>query len=298
MTTTFSADPSVELIQTPPSPGTAGDPRRIVIVPPGGLELINVGQLWHYRELLFFLVWRDVKVRYKQTVLGAAWAVLQPAMMMIVFTIFFGRMAKMPSGGLPYPLFAFAGLLPWTFFSSAVSKAGNSVVASEELITKVYFPRLTIPFASVGASMVDFVCAFGLLIGMMAYYQVGLGWGLLMVPVVVGLITIAAIGIGTMLAALNVVYRDFRYLIPFMIQLGMFATPTIYMQPDAEPRGWLQILLDLNPMTNLIAAFRAAVLGGPFPWVGFLVSLGSVSLISILGCLYFRKVEDSFADII
>jgi lipopolysaccharide transport system permease protein len=146
--------------------------------------------------------------------------------------------------------------------------------------------------------MVDFVCAFGLLIGMMAYYQVGLGWGLLMVPVVVGLITIAAIGIGTMLAALNVVYRDFRYLIPFMIQLGMFATPTIYMQPDAEPRGWLQILLDLNPMTNLIAAFRAAVLGGPFPWVGFLVSLGSVSLISILGCLYFRKVEDSFADII
>jgi lipopolysaccharide transport system permease protein len=207
-------------------------------------------------------------------------------------------MAKMPSGGIEYPLFAFAGLLPWTFFSAAVTKAGNSVVASEELITKVYFPRLAIPFASVGACLVDFAFAFVLLIGMMAFYRVAPGWGLLMVPVVVVLITVAAVGIGTMLAALNVVYRDFRYLVPFLVQLGIFATPSIYMAPASQPQGWLRVLLELNPMTNLIVAFRAATLGGPFPWVSLLVSLVYVSLLCLVGCLYFRKVEDDFADII
>jgi lipopolysaccharide transport system permease protein len=298
MVSMLTVEATDEVVSSPPEAASRGNLNNTVIVPPRGWELINVRELWQYRELLFFFTWRDVKVRYKQTALGAAWAVLQPAMMMVVFTVFFGRMAHMPSGELPYPLFAFAGLLPWTFFSAAVSKAGNSVVADEELITKVYFPRLAIPFASIGASLVDFVVAFSLLVGMMAYYRVAPGWGLLMLPVVVLLITAAAMGIGTMLSALNVVYRDFRYLIPFLVQLGMFATPTIYMQPGTQPKGWIYVLLNLNPMTSLIAAFRAAALGGPFPWHSFTISSAFVVLLSVVGCFYFRKVEDSFADII
>src|SRR5438270_7671091 len=169
---------------------TTEPPPTTVIRPPTGWQLINFAELWHFRDLLYFLAWRDVKVRYKQTVLGAAWAVLQPALMMVVFTIFFGRMAHVSSGGLEYPVFAFAGLLPWTFFATAIASAGNSVVQSERLITKIYFPRLAIPFAAVGAAAVDFVIAFGLLLGMMAYYSVVPGVGLLLLPVIVGLIAL------------------------------------------------------------------------------------------------------------
>lgn len=203
-----------------------------IIEPPSGWQLINFHELWKYRELCGFLVWRDVKVRYKQTLLGATWAVLQPLLMMIVFTIFFGRMAGVKSGGFPYPLFAFAGLLPWTFFSTAIANAGNSVVGSERLITKIYFPRLAIPFASVGAALVDFAIAFGMMIVLMIWYQVVPTIAWLMVPLVVALIALAALGVGTLLAALNVAYRDFRYVIPFLVQLWMFATPTVYMQPE------------------------------------------------------------------
>src|SRR2546427_12266633 len=186
-------------------------------------------------------------------------------MMMVVFTIFFGRMAGVPSGDLPYPLFVYAGLLPWTFFATAVANAGNSVVGSERLITKIYFPRLAIPFASVGAAVVDFGVAFGLLIVLMLWYGVLPGVGILFLPLVVGLMVLAATGVGTLLAALNVAYRDFRYVIPFLIQLWLFATPTIYMQPaatDTAPRAAMLI----NPMAGLVAAFRAATLGGPLPW--------------------------------
>jgi lipopolysaccharide transport system permease protein len=304
-----------------------------VIEPPSGWQLVNVAELWKFRELLGFLVWRDVKVRYKQTLLGAAWAVLQPLLMMIVFTIFFGRMAGVNSGGMPYPLFAFAGLLPWSFFSTAISQAGNSVVGSERLITKIYFPRLAIPFASVGAALVDFTIAFGMMVVLMAWYRVVPTLAILLVPAIVMLITLAALGMGTLLAALNVAYRDFRYVIPFLVQLWMFATPTVYMQPAeyaaprqqvtadvadhaaAAPRtaanattdtagyqravpDYVHTLMNLNPLVGIIAFFRAAVLGGTLPWVSLGWSALGSAVMFIVGCLYFRHVEDSFADII
>jgi lipopolysaccharide transport system permease protein len=303
----------------------------IKIRPPRGWQLINARELWQYRELLYFLTWRDVKVRYKQTVLGAAWAVLQPALMMVVFTIFFSRMAHVDSGGWPYPLFAFAGLLPWTFFSTAIASAGQSVVGSERLITKIYFPRLAIPFASVGAALVDFVVAFGMLAALMVWYRVPPTWNLLWVPATVLLLSLAATGVGTLLAALNVAYRDFRYVIPFLVQVWMFATPTVYMQPNtgiatssagtpvaetvsAEARaahpsaaatsgaqadgGSWRALLNLNPLTGIVAFFRASVLGGPLPWSMFWWSAVEVFAVCLIGCFYFRRVEDSFADII
>jgi len=239
-----------------------------------------------------------VKIRYKQTVLGAAWAILQPVMMMIVFTIFFRRMAGVSSGDVPYPLFAFAGLLPWTFFASAIGNAGNSVVGSERLITKIYFPRLAIPFASVGAALVDFLIALGLLLGMMLWYGILPGAGALLSLALFGAIVLAALGMGTLLAALNVAYRDFRYVIPFMLQIWMFATPTLYMQPSAESAGRLQTFMTLNPMNGLIAAFRNAVLGNPIAWSQFGTSAAIALVMLLAGCLYFRKVEDSFADVI
>src|SRR5262245_61063261 len=193
-------------------------PDVVVIRAPAGWGAVNVRELWRFRELLFFLVWRDVKVRYKQTVLGVAWAVLQPLLMMAVFTVFFGRLAGLPSADLPYPLFALAGLLPWMFFATGLASAGNSVVSNERLITKIYFPRLTVPFAAVGAAAVDFVVASGLLLILMLAYGVVPGWSMLLAPVAFLFIGIAAAGFGTLLAALNVRYRDFRYVIPFLCQ--------------------------------------------------------------------------------
>lgn len=271
-----------------------------LIEPPRGWQLVNLRELWRFRDLLYFLTWRDVKVRYKQTVLGAAWAVLQPLLMMIVFTIFFGRLANVSSGDLPYPIFAFTGLLPWTFFATAIASAGNSVVGSERLITKVYFPRLAVPFAAVGAAIVDFVIASALLAILMIAYGIVPGFGLVLAPVIYIVIVLAAIGVGTLLAALNVAYRDFRYVIPFLVQLWMFATPTVYMQPGAsgEGSGALRVLLALNPITGLIAAFRASVVGTPIPWDALAVSTVAVAAVLVMGCFYFRRVEDSFADII
>lgn len=268
------------------------------IRPAAGWQPVNARELWQYRELLYFLVWRDVKVRYKQTLLGAAWAILQPMIMMVVFTIFFGRMAGMSSGDLPYPIFCYLGLLPWTFFSTAVTNAGNSVVGSERLITKIYFPRLAVPFAAVGASVADFVIAFTLLVGMMFWYGVHPGATSLMVPVIFMVITLMAMGVGTLLAGLNVAYRDFRYVIPFLVQVWMFATPTIYMQPGKSGGGALHAVLALNPMTGLIAAFRAACRGGAIPWGQFGLSAGCAVAVFLLGCLHFRRMERSFADII
>jgi lipopolysaccharide transport system permease protein len=309
--------------RTEPTPA----PVVMRIRPAEGWQWINFGELWQYRELIGFLTWRDVKVRYKQTLLGAAWAILQPLLMMVVFTIFFGRMAGVPSGELPYPLFAYAGLLPWMFFATAITTAGNSLVGSERLITKVYFPRLAVPFAAVGAAVVDFVVAFGLLAAMMAYYRVVPGPGILLAPLVFAAIALAALGVGTLLAALNVSYRDFRYVLPFLVQLWMFATPSVYMQDAVEPdaavgrpsasavatdpgRAYAAVAdrrsagpivraaLALNPMTWLIAAFRASVLGGPIDWVRLAISATSALLALVLGCAYFRRVEDDFADII
>ncbi len=278
-----------------PSPDAAD---VIVIRPSSGWQAVNFRELWRYRELLYFLVWRDVKVRYKQTALGAAWAVLQPLLMMAVFTLFFGRMAGLSSGDIPYPLFAYAGLLPWTFFATAVAQSGNSVVGSERLVSKIYFPRLAIPFAPVGAAAVDFVIACGLLGLMMAWYGVAPGWGLLLAPLVLASLALMALGVGTLLAALNVRYRDFRYVIPFLLQFWMFATPPVYMQPGGALSAPLQVVLALNPLSGLVAGFRAACLGGPFPWDLFAVSVVSSVLVFLGGCLYFRRAEDAFADVI
>jgi lipopolysaccharide transport system permease protein len=269
-----------------------------LIRPAGAWQLVNVRELWQYRELVLILAWRDVKVRYKQTLLGAAWAVLQPGLMMVVFTIFFGKLAHVSSGGVDYSVFVYAGLLPWTFFATAITSAGNSVVGSERLITKVYFPRLAVPLASVGAALVDSVIACGLLLVLMLWHGIVPGPGLLLAPLFMAIILLAAVGVGTLMAALNVAYRDFRYVIPFLTQFWMFATPTVYMQPDAEMSGAVRTLLALNPMTSLVAAFRAAVLGGPIAWGEVAAAAGLSALLFLAGCLYFRRVEDSFADVI
>jgi lipopolysaccharide transport system permease protein len=293
----LEARPSVPRPE-PADPVPVGGPTETVIRPPAGWHLVNVGELWRYRELLLFLAWRDVKIRYKQTVLGVAWAVLQPLLMMAVFTVFFGRLAGLPSGDVPYPLFAFTGLLAWTFFATALSAAGNSVVSNERLITKIFFPRLLVPFATVGAAAVDFAIAFGLLIALMLGYGVVPGPTILLVPVVFLCAALGAAGFGTLLAALNVKYRDFRYVVPFLTQFWMFATPTVYMQPTGDQAWWIEAVFAANPMTGLIATFRAACLGTPIPWGSFAVSAAVVVVVFVAGCLYFRKSEDEFADVI
>ncbi len=279
-----------------------------MIGPATGWQLINFAELWTFRDLLYFLAWRDVKVRYKQTALGAAWAILQPLMMMAVFTILFGRLAAVESGGVPYPVFAFAGLVPWTFFATAIASAGNSVVGSERLITKIYFPRLAVPFAAVGAAVVDFVVACLLLLAMVLCCWlwieddgVHFTWQLALLPFLVAMLFLAATGVGTLLAALNVAYRDFRYVIPFLVQFWMYATPSIYMDIFTNSdrlAPWMHVVLALNPMTGLIAAFRAALLGGDIPWGMLAFGCASSVAFFFLGCFYFRKVEDSFADVI
>jgi lipopolysaccharide transport system permease protein len=268
-----------------------------VIAPTAGWRPVSLRELWRYRELLFFLTWRDIKVRYKQTVLGAAWAVLQPFATMVVFSLFVGRLVSQEST-IPYPLFAFAGLLPWFFFSNGITSASQSIVGSQNLVTKVYFPRLIIPLGALGPSLVDFGIGFGMLVVLMLYYGIVPGWGLLLAPVLSLSLLLAAAGVGTLLSALTVAYRDFRHAVPFMVQLWMFGTPTVYVQASdvVGPRG--QALLPLNPAYGLILNFRAAVIGTQFDVYALAVSAAvSVGLL-IVGCLYFRRVERGFADII
>jgi lipopolysaccharide transport system permease protein len=281
-----------------PVPEESLDLPEMVIERRSGWRQVNLGELWRYRELLYFLVWRDVKVRYKQTVLGAAWAILQPLAMMVVFSLFFGRLAEMPSARIPYPLFVFSGLLPWFFFANSVSSAGFSVIGSQNLVTRVYFPRLLIPMGAVAVCLVDFAIGFGMLLVMMLCYGVLPGWGLLWVPLLVVALGLAAMGMGTLLAALTVAFRDFRYVIPFLVQLWMFATPGVYMHTSGMLNPRWSYVLPLNPAHGLIANFRAAALGRDFDPYSLIVSC-VVSLIFLtLGCLYFQRVERSFADII
>lgn len=284
--------------QASPESSELSEPPVTTIVPHRGWRVLGLAELWAHRELLGFLCWRDVKVRYKQTVLGAAWAVLQPVMTMVVFSIFFARLAHVSSAGLPYPLFAFAGLLPWTFFANAISAAGQSVVGNERLITKVYFPRLIIPLSSVTAGLVDFAIACGMLGLLMAYYGVAPSLTLAAAPLMVLGLYLAAAGVGTMLAALNVAYRDFRYLVPFLVQLWLFATPTVYMDAAAAVSPSWHYLLPLNPAYGLIAGFRAAVLGTPLDLYSLSVSLAVSAALFTAGTLYFRRVEQYFADVI
>jgi len=268
-----------------------------IIRPVKRWELMGLGELWAFRELVAFLIWRDVKVRYKQTILGAAWAIIQPVSMMVVFSVFFNKLGGVTGGDVPYPVFVYAGLLPWTFFATAIASAGNSVVGSEKLITKIYFPRLAIPLASVGAAVVDFLIAFSLMLGIMAWYRVGISASFLMVPVFFATMLMLAVGVGALLASLNVAYRDFRYVIPFLVQMWMFATPSVYMRAGVGAHSeWVNVLLRANPMTALISGFRAACLGGPMEWqeIGTAVALSVVVL--VVECLWFRRVEHTFAD--
>jgi lipopolysaccharide transport system permease protein len=290
---------------TPPAAGAEPPPPsdlpETVIEPGRGWKGFHLGELWKYRELLLLLAWRDVRVRYRQTVFGAAWAVLQPLALMAVFSLFLGRFVRpgLPDN-VPYSIFLYSGLLPWTFFATAVSFAANSIVASEQLVTKVYFSRLVIPVASVGACLLDFVVAFGVLLVMMVFSpEVRVGWGLLAVPALTVLLLLAALSFGTFLAALNVAYRDVRFALPFLMQLWMFATPAVYLPPAKGPGAPVVSWIDLNPMNGLVAFFRAVTLDSPqLPWARLGVSAAVIAVAFLVAGAYFRRVEDSFADII
>jgi lipopolysaccharide transport system permease protein len=267
-----------------------------VLEPHTGWIAIGWGELWDYRELLGFLVWRDVKVRYKQTVLGAAWAILQPLSTMVMFTLLFGRWAKMPSDGIPYPVFAFAALLPWTFFSNAVSTAAASLVGNTHLISKVYFPRLLIAMASIGVGLVDFAVALAVMLVLMASYGVGVTWRLAAVPPLTLLMLCVAFGVGSLLAALCGMYRDVRYVVPPLMQLAMFASPVIY-PVSLVPAQWRWAFY-LNPLVGIIDGFRSALLGLPFN-IPAIAASAAISLVSLwVGFSYFRRVERRVADLL
>ena len=268
----------------------------VIIEPSKSWVALNLRDLWQYRDLLYILTMRDIKVRYKQTLLGAAWAIIQPLFTMLIFTLFFGKLAGMPSDGIPYPIFAYAGLLPWTFFSNAVTNSGNSLVGNSNLITKIYFPRMIIPMASVASGLLDFVIAFGLLVVLMFYYGVGLSINLLMLPVLLVLTSLLAIGVGMWMSALNVKYRDVRYALPFLVQLGMFASPIIYPL-SLVPEKW-RWLMALNPLAGQIEAYRSAFFGKPFDWLSLGVSAVLTFAVLVYSAYNFRRMEKSFADII
>lgn len=267
------------------------------IEPTAGLRSLGLRELWHYRELMYFFVWRDVKVRYKQTVLGAAWAILQPFLTMIVFTIFFGRLAKLPSDGIPYPLFAYCALVPWQLFAFALVESSNSLVTNEQLVTKVQFPRMLIPIASVLAGLVDFLLAFVVLVGMLVWFHVGLSPRMLLLPAFILLAIVTALAVGVWLSALNVKYRDVRYTIPFLTQFWLLVTPVAY-SASLVPGVW-RTVYGLNPMAGVVTGFRWALFGtnagfGPL----LVVSVAVVLVLLVSGAFYFKKMERTFADVI
>ncbi len=267
------------------------------IEPPSGWTSIGLRELWAYRELLYFLTLRDVKVRYKQTALGAAWAIIQPLFMMLVFSLFFGRLAKVPSDGIPYPIFTFCALLPWQLFASALTESSNSLVGNQNLITKVYFPRLVVPISAVLGGLVDFAIAFGFLLLMMGYYHIVPTWAILTLPGFLLLAIMTALGVGLWLSALNVQYRDVRYTINFIIQFWLFATPVAYPS-SIVPARW-RALYGLNPMSGVVEGFRWALLGKSDPPGALLwVSVAVVIALLIGGLYYFRRMEAQFADIV
>jgi lipopolysaccharide transport system permease protein len=270
---------------------------QTVIIEPGKSRVsLGARDLWAYRELLYFLTWRDVKVRYKQTVLGAAWAILQPLLTMLIFTLLFGRLAGIKTD-VPYPIFAYTGLVVWTFFANAVTNSGNSLVGSAHLITKIYFPRMIVPAGAVAAGLVDFALAFLVQIGLMIYYRVQPGWTLLMVVPLIVLTTMLALGVGMWLSALNVKYRDVRYAVPFLIQLWMFVSPVIY--PVSMLNGKLRWAVMLNPLTGIIQNFRVAIFGNqPFEWKSLGISTAITMAVLIYAAFSFRRMERRFADIV
>ena len=257
---------------------------------------LGLRDLWTYRELLYFLTWRDIKVRYKQTLMGAAWVIIQPLFSMLLFTLFFNKFAGLKSEDMPYPLFAYTGLLLWTFFSNAVINSTNSLVNNTNLITKVYFPRLFIPAAATGAGLVDFFIASVILVGLAFYYGVALTWSLFLLPVFVVLTLLLALGVGMLISALTVKYRDLRHALPFLIQFWMFASPVIY-PVQVVPERW-RWLLALNPLTGVLEGFRASLAGTPFDWRHVAVTALVAPALLALGFYVFRRLEDTFADLI
>ncbi len=280
-------------------------PPHIRIQPSKGWVPLQFRELWLYRELLYFLTWRDVLIRYKQTILGALWAILQPVMQMVVFSLFFGRLANMPSEGIPYPIFNYAALLPWNYFAGALLNSSNSLVTSSNLITKVYFPRLIVPISSALSGIVDFAIAFVVLLGMMIYYnsdpasgfQLRFGLHILLMPAFLLLALVTALGVSLWLSALNVKYRDVRYVIPFLTQFWLFATPVIYPSSLVENPFW-RTVFGLNPMVGVVEGFRWALLGTTPPGPMMLVSTVVAVAIFISGLFYFRRMEKTFADVI
>ncbi len=268
-----------------------------ILKPSSGLRGLDLREIWSRRELLFFLAWREIKVRYKQTLLGASWAILQPLFTMIIFTLFFGRLAKMPSDGIPYPVFVFAALVPWMFFSNGLTQASNSLINNAQLVTKIYFPRMLVPMASVLGGIIDFVLAFCLLVGMALWYGAPIHATVVWVPLLLVLAFVASLAAGLWLSALNVEYRDIRHAIPFLVQMWMFATPIAY--PSSLLKEPWRTVFAINPMVGVIEGFRWAILGdNTLPTMHLLVSSGIALVGLITGAFFFRRVEKRFADLI
>lgn len=270
-----------------------------LVIEAGRTETQYWKDLWRYRELFYFLAWRDILVRYKQTAIGIAWALIRPFLTMVVFTVVFGNLAKLPSeGNAPYPILVFAAMLPWQFFANALSECSNSLIANSNLISKVYFPRLIVPASGVIVSFVDFLISGMILLALMAWYNFVPNWRIVTLPLFIIIAFAAAMGAGLWLAALNVKYRDFRYIVPFIVQFGLYISP-VGFSSNIVPQQW-RLLYSLNPMVGVIDGFRWAILGGESKlyWPGFTISLGLVALLFVSGVLYFRKTERTFADVI
>jgi lipopolysaccharide transport system permease protein len=272
--------------------------KETIVIEADRTELHYWKDLWRYRELFYFLAWRDILVRYKQTVIGIAWAVIRPIMTMVVFTVIFGKFAKLPSEGVPYPILVFAAMLPWQFFANALTEASGSLISDASLISKVYFPRLIIPSSAVITSFVDFLLSALILAGLMIWYGFIPNWHILVLPLFVAIALAAAMGAGLWLTALNVKYRDFRYIIPFIVQFGLYISP-VGFSSSIVPDKW-RIVYSLNPMVGVIDGFRWAIIGGETRifWPGFIVSTVLVVLLLVTGIWYFRRTEKTFADVI
>jgi len=284
-------------IATTVSSPEVSQPPVLRITPPGRWWVIPLGELWSYRELIYFFVWRDIKVRYKQTAIGAAWAVLQPLLTMLIFSLFFGRLAHIPSEGLPYPIFYYSALLPWMYFAAALQNSTTAIVENQRLVTKVYFPRLALPLASVLSGLVDFGISFLMFIVLMIYYRIHWGWAMLMVPVFLLLAVLLALGVGLWLSALNAIYRDVRYVVPFLVQFWLFASPVAYPS-SLVPAKW-RWFYGLNPMAGVIEGFRWSLAGRGTP-PGQLIGIAAIVVLAILlsGVAYFQKMETTIADVV
>jgi len=270
---------------------------KAIYEPTRGWLSLNLREVWEYRELIVFLTWRDIKVRYAQAALGVTWAILQPVLTMVIFSTIFGNLAKLPSGGIPYPVFSYVALLPWQLFAGSMQRAGTSLVGNANLLTKVYFPRLIIPMSAVAAGIVDFVIAFVVLAGLMLHYSIEMTWTVLVLPFLILLALLTALAVGIWLSAFNVKYRDFQYVIPFLIQIWMYASPVAY-SIELIPTGVWRTLYFLNPMAGVIQGFRWALLGAAPPNELMLVSVMIVALLLISGLYYFKRMEKTFADVV